>query len=95
MPPVAPPNEGSTQFVYQMDNAFFLVDYSANTVSLWDENSQQFVNRLGSLQEFLSELIQELKSYYTQQLLAANPMPVPQDYFGNSDSTLGNLALSD
>jgi hypothetical protein len=91
MPPTAPINEGSSQFVYQLDDAFYLVDYDANTVSVWEENKQEFLNKLGDLHEFLVQLKQSLQEAYIQQLVAANPMPVPTDYFGNSDETLSAL----
>ena len=85
--PAQPPNEGSTQFVYQFnDGNFYLVDYTANTVSMWNPLSGNYINKGGNLQTFVAQLQQQEYQAWVASLVANNQQPATTDYFGNTDT---------
>jgi len=87
-PPPAPPNEGSTQFVYLYPTSanYYLVDYSANTISIW--NNITWLPTGGSLTRFLFVLKGLLRSSFLTTLAASNSEPAVTDYFGNTDNNM-------
>jgi hypothetical protein len=87
--PTQPPNEGTTQFVYQYtDGNFYMVDYAANTVSSWNNDSQAFINKGGSLQAFVNQLQAQAYQAWIAALVTSNAQPAVTDYFGNADNNI-------
>ena len=87
--PPQPPNEGSTQFVYQINSTFYLVDYAANQLSVWNPTSQTWIKMVGaSVNRFMINYKSAATYNWFVGLVASNPQGNISDYFSNVDATL-------
>ena len=86
--PSPPPSEGSTQFVYQINSTFYLIDYTAQTISTFNPITQAFINQNGNLNAFMQRYKTLSYASWVATTIAANTQPSITDFFGNVDTKM-------